>query len=419
MFDTSFAFHPGKMTVLLDGGAGSSGKGKVASFVGQYADNWQFCCNAFMSNAAHIVVDNNGQKYLYQALNSVAHLKSRYEKMYLCGGAVMELKPLLSEIQQHSLTPKTLGINPLMAIVQQKDVDYERGVCDFEGNKIGNVQSDCMKLGSTLHGVGAARARRILRRSDVLLARDVPELKPFLCWTDREMMDRLERGQAGFMEIAQGYQLGYLGQFYPKATSRNCTVAAGLDDCGLPPSVVEDVIVNFRTFPIRVNSNKYVNSETNAILTAEDMDAMRDEGRAGLIKILKGDSGGCYDDQHEITWDEVTASSGIKSIDPNAEIRERTSLTKLERRVYTFSKQNLRDALRFNQGSGKTYVSINFMNYVDASLSAYNTTEKVRQWLRENVELNSPKEELKFLGTGPKTDDMIVCQPCCARCQKG
>ena len=413
MFDTSFAFHPGKMTVLLDGGAGSSGKGKVASFVGQYANNWQFCCNAFMSNAAHIVVDNNGRKYLYQALNSVAHLKERYEKMYICGGAVMELKPLLNEIEQHRMTSATLGIHPITAIVQQKDIDYERGVCDFEGNKIDNVQSDCMKLGSTLHGVGAARARRILRRADVLLARDIPELKPFLCWTDREMMDRLERGQAGFMEIAQGYQLGYLSQFYNRTTSRNCTVAAGLDDCGLPPSVVEDVIINFRTFPIRVNSNKYVNIDTNAILTAEDMDTMRADGYGHLIKVLKGDSGGCYEDQREITWDEVTDSSGIKNIDPNAEIRERTSLTKLERRVYTFSKQNLKDALRFNQGNGKTYVSINFINYIDATITGQNTTEKVRQWLRENTELNSPKEELRFLGTGPKTDDMILLRPPC------
>ena len=131
-FNTNFCFQPGKMTILLDGGAGSSGKGKLASFVGQNANNWQFCCNAFMSNAAHwVVVD--GQRYMYQSLNSVAHLKDRYEKMYICGGAVMELQPLLNEIKQHNLEPDKLGIDPMVAIVQDIDTGYERGTCNFEG----------------------------------------------------------------------------------------------------------------------------------------------------------------------------------------------------------------------------------------------------------------------------------------------
>ncbi len=415
MFDTNFAFHSGKMTILLDGGAGSSGKGKLASFVGEHADNWQFCCNAFMSNAAHWVVLDNGAKYLYQSLNSVAHLKDKYEKMYICGGAVMELQPLLSEIAQHELTPVQLGINPLVAIVQPKDIDYERGVANFNGDMFEElVHSDCMKLGSTLHGVGAARARRILRRSDVLLARDIPELQPFLCWTNQEMMSRLENGQAGFMEIAQGYQLGYLSQFYPKTTSRNCTVAAGLDDCGLPPSVAGDVIINFRTFPIRVNSNKYVHAETGKVLTSDDMDRLRDDGDGNLIRELKGDSGGCYDDQREITWWDVTEASGVRDIDPDREITEKSSLTRLERRVYTFSTQNLLDALRFNATSGYTYVAVNFINYVDVGIEGKRggqdqITPKAQRWIDRFIEIGEPtNHELKFLGTGAATDDMIV-----------
>jgi len=334
--------------------------------------------------------------------------------MYICGGAVLELEPLLDEIRQHGLTPDKLGIHPVVAIVQQKDVDYERGVCNFEGDPYDNiVQSDCMKLGSTLHGIGAARARRILRRSDVLIARDVLELQPFLCQTDCEMMDRLERGQAGLLEIAQGYQLGYLTKFYPKTTSRNCTVAAGLDDCGLPPSVVGDVLINFRTFPIRVNNNKYIHAETGAILTGQDMDEMRAAGNIGMVKTLKGDSGGCYDDQHEVTWESITESSGVRNLDPTREIRERTSLTKLERRAYTFSKQNLQDALRFNRGNGHTYISVNFINYVDMAIESKRggeeqLTDKVESWIDSNIEINPETETLKFLGTGALTNDMVV-----------
>ncbi len=409
-FDTNFVFKPGQMTVVMDGGAGSSGKGKIADFVGQYADNWQFCCNGFMSNAAHWVILPDGTKYLYQSLNSVAHLKDKYEKMYICGGAVTEIEPLLREIKEHKLTPDQLGIHPITAIVQQKDIDYEAGRCDFEGNP--NPQtSDMMKIGSTLHGVGAARARRILRRSDVKTARDYTELADFICWTDREIVERLDQGQAGLLEIAQGYQLSYLSQFYPKTTSRNCTVMAGLDDCGIPPCYLGNVIINFRTFPIRVNSNKFIHE--GKILTSPDMSQLKADGKGDEIEMIKGDSGACYDDQEEITWDQVTEDSNIKTLDPSREIREITSLTKLERRVYTWSKENLKDAVKFNRGNGKVYISVNFINYVDAQMegrsgSIHEITSKASEWIHENIaSIDGLPAQIRFLGTGPTTNDMI------------
>lgn len=414
MFDTRFMFQPGKLAFVMDGGAGSSGKGKLASFIGEHADNWQFCCNAFMSNAAHWVVLDDGRKYLYQSLNSTAYLKS-YQKMYICGGAVIEIEPLLREIKENDVDPARLGIHPLVAVVQQKDIDYEAGKANFDGVPYPEMQqSDCMKLGSTLHGVGSARARRILRRSDVKLARDIPELQPYICWTNYEIVDRLMQGQAGLMEIAQGYQLSYLSPFYPKTTSRNCSVSAGLDDCCIPPAFSGHVAINFRTFPIRVNSNKYVHRNTGKLLNAVEMEEMRKNGEADLIKILKGDSGGCYPDQREITWNEVTEASGIKNIRPDAEIREITSLTKLERRVYTFSNVNLQEAIKYNQTGGRVFISVNFMNYVDAALEGARggrdrITPKVAEWLTANMNVDDRlPATLKFIGTGPKTDDMIV-----------
>lgn len=410
MLNTNFFFKPGQLSIVMDGGAGSSGKGKLASFIGEHADNWDFCCNSFMSNAAHWVVLDDGRKYLYQALNSVAYMK-KYKKMYICGGSVTELEPLLREIKENEIEPHRLGIHPLVAIVQPKDIDYEAGRADFDGNRYPETQhSDCMKLGSTLHGVGAARARRILRRSDVLLARDIPELAQYICWTDREITERLREGQAGLLEIAQGYQLSYLSQFYPKTTSRNCTVMAGLDDCGIPPKYAGNVAINFRTYPIRVNSNKYVHAETGELLNSQQIADFKASGQSDLIKVFKGDSGGCYPDQVELTWDEVTERSGIKAKYPDREIREITSLTKLERRAYTFSSLNLQDAIRFNATNGITYISINFANYVDIELEGKRDkiTPKFFEWLTKNVRWNPHEAEIKFIGTGAKTDDMIV-----------
>ena len=140
-----------------------------------------------------------------------------------------------------------------------------------------------------------------------------------------------------------------------------------------------------------------------------------DEGQ--FIQIIKGDSGACYEDQREVTWDEVTVASGIKEIDPQAEIREVTSLTKLERRCFDWSKINLREAIRYNRTIGRTFISINFMNYVDATLKGKRGTvkeltshPKATRWLQDNVfpTLTGTKAVLKFLGTGALTDDMLM-----------
>lgn len=425
MFNTNELFSPGKLTICMDGGAGSSGKGRLGAWLCNHASHfdgtysWSFACNAFMSNAAHTIVLDDGTEYVYQSLNSMAYAHN-FKKIYICGGAVLELQPLLNEIKINNIKPYELGIHPLVAIVQQKDIDYERGVANFDGDKINAHQADNMKIGSTLHGVGAARARRILRRSDVVLARDVPELKQYICQTDEEIINRLEHGEAGLMEIAQGYSLGYLSRFYPKSTSRNCTVAAGLDDCGIPPKYAGNVVINFRTYPIRVNSNKYVDNRTNAVLTSDDIEKMTICGDGKYIMMYKGDSGGVYDDQTELTWDDITKSSGILDSNPTARICEKSTLTKLERRVFTFSKQNVLDAVRFNATSLQTFISVNFMNYVDHTLTGVRggmdkLSDKAKNWLNDNiynvlgklVRDHHISAHLLCVGTGPKTDDMI------------
>ena len=424
MFNTNFVFTPGKVTTTMDCSAGSSGKGKLGSFICEHADNWQFACHAFMANAAHWVILDDGSKYLYQTLASIAYLHERYEKTYICGGAVIEKDSFFRELEENGIPPHKIGIHPLTAVVQQIDVDYERGLCDIDGNYFPDRKvNENLKLGSTLHGVGAARARRILRKNNTLYARDVPELAPFICDTREEIIKRLKDGQAGLLEVAQGFQLGYLEpRFAPRTTSRNCTVAAGLDDCGIPPHYAHHVVINCRTFPIRVNSNKYVDKRSGKILTFPDMDEMRAKGEEEFIETIKGNSGACYEDQEETTWEKVTEQSGIKEIDPAAKVIEMSSLTKLPRRVYTFSKINLAEAIEYNRANGEVFISVNFANYVDARLTGVRDVlsndvkdeegkyTKIHKWLDENVRpiVNEHKAHLKFLGTGAKTDDMLL-----------
>lgn len=402
-------FKPGKITVCLDGGAGSSAKGSRGANIWKYykEKHTKFVVNTFMENAAHTITTED-KEYIYQCLSSISMLD--YEKQYIGPGAVFAEKTILKEIADHKLTSEKLGIHPNVAIVTQIDVDYEKGLVDFEGNKKVEHSSANLKIGSTLHGVGAARARRVLRRPDAVIAKMVPTLNPFICNTHEEILGRLQNGESSLGEIAQGWQLSLFSEFWPKVTSRNCSVPAFLDDTLLPMTVVGPVVVNFRTFPIRVNNNKYIRISDGKILTWDEFNSTPESDR----KIIKGDSGGCYQDQQEITWDDVSRECGEK-------IFECTSLTKLPRRCYSFSTLNMIKSLIYNNSGDDVYISVNFMNYVDASVKGKRTidevlTPKVLTWIKKYIWNNNNLSTLDkagvrikgmFIGTWKTIDDSV------------
>jgi adenylosuccinate synthase len=406
-FDTNFAFTAGKLTIILDGGAGSSGKGKLGSFVCEHGQNWQFACNTFMPQAGHWVRLDDGREFLYQTLNSCAYLSDRYEKLYIAPGAAIEPALLFRELEENGIPRQKVGISPLTAIVQDIDKEYEKGLRAFDGRPMEEIQpgGPLAASGSTAHGCGATRARRVLRRDEARYAHHVPELREFLCDVPGEIMDRLDRGQAGLFEVAQGFQLSFLlPRFFPSTTSRNCTVAAGLDDLMVPPFYAGNVIINFRTFPIRIHSSKYVDRASGDHLTWEEKQAAHPDS----YSVVEGTSGGHYHDQREVTWDDVVKISG--SQEPFSEM---TSVTGLPRRVFTFSAMNVAEAVRHNRTHGETFLSLNFADYVDYELSgrrmrvpeptAAAVGPKLAGWLQENLD----DRRLRFIGTGPKTDDMI------------
>lgn len=406
-------FKPGKITFTIDGCAGSSAKGLRAANIWKHhrSISATFAMNTFMSNAAHTIQEHNGPEYIHQCLSSITTL-GKYEKQYLAPGCVFAKHEILGEIERckEYVTEKNLGIHPNAVIVTQKDIDYEKGLVDFEGNPKAQRESSNLKIGSTLHGVGAARARRILRRPDTLLAKDIIDLRKYLCDTSSEVINRLQAGQSGLGEIAQGYQLSLMSNFYPRVTSRNVSIAAFLDDALLPIVAAGPVVLNFRTYPIRVNSNKYIRKSDGKILTWGEWQETPENNR----EIIQGDSGGGYPDQKETTWEQISKDCG-------EEIFETTSLTKLPRRCYTFSTINLLESMIHNNTGDDFYLSINFMNYVDKEVKGKRTIEevftaKVKSWLTKHVFTDefwvvckhfNIKFNGLFIGTWKTVDDSV------------
>jgi adenylosuccinate synthase len=236
-----------------------------------------------------------------------------------------------------------------------------------------------------------------------------------MCDVPGEIMARLNRGQSGVLEIAQGFQLSYLlPDMFPYTTSRNCTTAAGLDDMMLPVHYAGNVVINLRTYPIRINSNKYLDGSRH--LTWDEVQKYEKEGKPFEIK--KYDSGPGYPDQDEVSWTDVTNLSGSPT-----PIMEITSVTKLPRRVFTFSKQNMRQAIEYNRANGWVFLSINFVNYIDHAMTGRRgtahlgnanddiITQKVQDWLKDNVldiyKKTDSMSMICILGTGPKSADKV------------
>lgn len=395
-------FVPGKLTFVMDGQFGSSGKGKISSFIGETnKGKFTFACNAFSAQAGHWVKLKDGRTFFYQHLNSIAYNHDLYEKMYIGPSACIELPALLREIEENKITPDKLGISPLATLITSPDMDYEKGLKAFDdfgmkGDSTPNHHGTA-KFGSTCHGVGSATARKILRRPSVVCMRDIPEVQPFLCDVSAEIMERLNNGESGLCEIAQGFPLSLNYRFFPYCTSRNVTVSQALSDMFLAPKFAGPVVINLRTFPIRINSNKYVGKDGKHI-TWQDIENGVEH------TVFEGNSGSWFPDQEEITWEQLTELSGSKE-----KIFEITSVTKLPRRVATFSQENLREAIAFNDTGYEPILSVNFANYVDAEMTGVQDQEKLtpkfKKWLLDNFDGLLPN--IRYIGTGALTEDTI------------
>ena len=175
-------------------------------------------------------------------------------------------------------------------------------------------------------------------------------------------------------------------------TFRNCSAQQGMADMGVRPSQVGEVILNLRTYPIRVGNN--YDADGNEV----------------------GNSGGWWHDQKELTWEQVLASAmgEAPSSDAVRELmeRERTTVTKKVRRVATFSFDWLKYAAAFN---GATALAVNFTHYLPGAWSTLGMRggpeefarmpDSVKRFVYECEEATGLP--VIMLGTGPMHEDVI------------
>lgn len=308
---------------------GSTGKGLIAYYLARQ-HKLRTAVAAYAPNAGHTAVDG-GHKFVTSAL-PVAGAVDTVAEILVGPGAVYDPERVIHELGilgfngQYREKPR-LCIHPASVPLIPQDLEAEKGF---------------RAIGSTMKGTAAANWRRMQRWVRTIL-KDRPEtieyFKKYCAEAGVEfsydaddynfMLGRALMNRELIVEGAQGFGLSIYHGMYPHVTSRDTTPNQIAADVGLPSNYSRDVkiIGCMRTFPIRV--------------------ANRHDEKGELV----GYSGPGYDDQEEITWSDL----GMQP--------ELTTVTKLPRRIFSYSKQQIEDAIAVVQPD---HVFLNFCNYLGA-----------------------------------------------------
>lgn len=333
-------FHPSGAHCLVDGQFGSTGKGALAAWLAAQPDqpDWKGVISSNGPNSGHTFY-HEGEKHVLKQLPTFAvasHLLGRTIPVYLSAGAVINPKVLLDEMKRYPEIP--VYVHGCAAVVTDLDIASEHS---------GSVAA----VAGTRSGTGAAIARKVLRDPNAVWSRcfgNSPGAGTY--W---HTFDTFQ--DAYFLEVAQGFSLGINSPFYPKVTSRECTVMQGIADARIPPRHVVKTYMSCRTFPIRVGN----------------VDGFS--------------SGDWYDDQDEITWADIGQEP------------ELTTVTQRQRRIATFSWGQFMEACNANDPD---FVFFNFMNYLEGigQLAFLEDVYDARDDARRYFGI--------ILGNGPETKDI-------------
>lgn len=298
--------------VIVDGQFGSTGKGALAAWLASESVNQgvEFAASVYSGgpNSGHTYYDPHGVKHVNKQLPSFACALSDHGiniPVYLSGGAVINLDTLFEEAIRYPMLD--IYVHPQAAVVTGAAKRLESG---------GSIAA----VASTGSGTGGALIQKIMRDPAAVwkYGGEAMPNTPANVHTGTLPIG-ITYAERVAVEVAQGFSLGIHSDFYPKVTSRECTVMQGLADARIPADHMGRCYMSVRTYPIRVGNT------------------------------AAGDSGGWYPDQVEVSWEDLEQEP------------ELTTVTKRVRRIATWSDQQFMEALAAN---APDFVFCNFMNYL-------------------------------------------------------
>jgi adenylosuccinate synthase len=225
------------MTCTVIAGAfwGDEGKGKIISYLA-LKDKPDLCVRTGSVNAAHTVYFQGKRYALHMVPGAFIHGNCR---LLLGAGANIHVKQLLEEIRLTGVEDR-IGVDRQASIIEEKHSIQDKTSAHLKG------------IGTTGWGVGPAIEERVRRTAK--LAKDIPELKPYLTEVAEEVNQALDKGKRVILEGTQGLLLSLFHGTYPYVTGRDTSAAAICSEAGVGPTRVNEVLLVYKAFMTRVGA---------------------------------------------------------------------------------------------------------------------------------------------------------------------
>lgn len=372
---------------IIDGQAGSCGKGKV---IGQFAihENVEVAVSNCMPNAGH-TFEQDGKRRLFRNI-PVSAVNSN-TKLFIGPGSIIDMNVLEKEYEENKdiLEGREIIVHPLVPLIEPRHIEEEKRR---------------IKSGSTYKGCAACRSEKIMRDPNLKFFKEYKNIKADSNY-HRKFHDAMNQAEKVLVEGSQGCDLSLENVIhYPNVTSRTVSVSQMLSDSKISPARFNKAIMVIRFYPIRISNEIYDGSY-----------------------VYSGD----YGNSKELDWNQInvgaylgipaeTVDSGLieEFIDVAPRLNELTSVTKKTRRIFTLDINRLRENIEDNDPEE---LYLNFFAYKNYDLYGINGTYSgnsgedilLNKYLRND--LDWLEEELRvpitMLGTGPDLNHYIDRRP--------
>jgi adenylosuccinate synthase len=222
-------------TVITGAFWGDEGKGKIISYLA-LKDKLDVCLRTGSVNAAHTVWYKGNRYALHMIPAAFVYEKCR---LLIGAGSNVHVAKFLEEVEATNVKNR-IGIDHQASIIEEKHSIQDKTNAHLKG------------LGTTGWGIGPAIEERVRRTAK--LAKDVPELQPYLTDVTTEVNNAIDADKKVLLEGTQGLMLSLFHGTYPYVTSRDTSASAICSEAGVGPTKVDNVLVVFKAFVTRVGT---------------------------------------------------------------------------------------------------------------------------------------------------------------------
>ncbi|MDH5460462.1 MAG: adenylosuccinate synthetase [Candidatus Bathyarchaeota archaeon] len=220
-------------TVVTGAFWGDEGKGKIISYLA-LKDQLDVCVRTGSVNAAHTVWYQGKRYSLHMVPAAFVNEKCR---LLIGAGANVHIPQFLKEVEATNVKNR-IGIDQQASTIEEKHSIQDKTRAHLKG------------IGTTGWGVGPAIEERASRTAK--LAKDIPELQPYLTDVTKEVNNAIDNGKKVLLEGVQGLMLSLFHGTYPYVTSRDTSASAICSEAGVGPTKIDDVLIVFKAFMTRV-----------------------------------------------------------------------------------------------------------------------------------------------------------------------